>query len=209
MSSAPEPRDVYWPNMRLTPAQRSMRKIIAQVLTVLLVFFWSIPVTFVASLTTLEALSSNPGLGWIDDIVSLSPVLKGFLEGFLPTLAVLIFYLLLPKITTGMRAFVHLFLGIHLVFFFFFFFLVVLSSLMHTTNDLFFESSPCLLRNGSALAKFQGYRSRSAISAGSFKKLYWFYFVNLFFVVLVAGSIFGECFFKKSIYMCMHMCVCV
>ena len=98
---APEARDVFWPNLRLNFKQLYTRRLAVQFFTILLVGLWAIPVAFVASLTTLEALSSNQGLGWIDDVVSQSAALKGFLEGFLPTLAMIIFFAILPMICTG------------------------------------------------------------------------------------------------------------
>lgn len=94
--------DIYWANFNISHFQRSMRHVAAVFITFMLIIFWAIPVTFVASLTTLNSLSSQPGLGWISSVVDLSPILKGFLEGFLPTLALIIFMALLPLICKGL-----------------------------------------------------------------------------------------------------------
>eukprot|EP00041_Stephanoeca_diplocostata_P034560 m.1184672 g.1184672 ORF g.1184672 m.1184672 type:complete len:805 (+) comp24542_c0_seq2:135-2549(+) len=93
---APEPRDVYWPNLKLTHKQRALRTLLVSAATFWLVFFWVIPVTFVASLTTLSALSRR--LPFLAPIVNANPVITGYLEGFLPGLALIIFNILLPKI---------------------------------------------------------------------------------------------------------------
>ena len=93
---APEPQDVYWPNLGINKRQRTIRELLVAAATFWLVIFWLIPVLFVSSLTTLSSLSSRAP--WLDPIVHASPVIAGFLAGFLPSLALLLFNLLLPKI---------------------------------------------------------------------------------------------------------------
>jgi len=61
-----------------------------------LVFFWIIPVAFVGSLTTLQALSAK--VPFLEPVANSSSIVKGFLQGFLPTLALVIFMALLPRI---------------------------------------------------------------------------------------------------------------
>ena len=85
----------------MTHTQRELRHLLVIMATLFLVLFWAVPVTFVASLTTLQSLSSQPGLGWIEKVVGVSPLLKGFLEGFLPTVALLVFMAILPLIVKG------------------------------------------------------------------------------------------------------------
>eukprot|EP00051_Salpingoeca_urceolata_P007129 m.94605 g.94605 ORF g.94605 m.94605 type:complete len:926 (+) comp15127_c0_seq3:258-3035(+) len=97
---APEPRDVVYPNLALTHSQRAKKKIIWGLFTALLVLFWTIPVAFVAALTTLENLTAQ--LPFLEPVLDLSPVLKGLLSGLLPSLALIIFLALLPMILTAM-----------------------------------------------------------------------------------------------------------
>ena len=93
---APEPQDLYWPNLGISKRQRTIRELLVAAATFWLVIFWLIPVLFVSSLTTLSSLSSRAP--WLDPIVHASPVIAGFLAGILPSLALLLFNLLLPKI---------------------------------------------------------------------------------------------------------------
>eukprot|EP00047_Mylnosiga_fluctuans_P021995 m.111903 g.111903 ORF g.111903 m.111903 type:complete len:645 (-) comp9099_c0_seq3:778-2712(-) len=99
VTAAPEPRDVHWDNCKMAFHNRSIRTTLFNIATFALVLFWIIPVAFVASLTTLEALSAS--LPFLEPIVNANAVFKAFLQGFLPTLALLIFMALLPTILTA------------------------------------------------------------------------------------------------------------
>eukprot|EP00121_Abeoforma_whisleri_P011295 Awhi_evm1s10417 len=64
--------------------------------TTALIFLWSIPVAAVQGLVSIENLSKYvPAVG---DFIEANPALKGFLEGFLPTIVVKIFMAILPII---------------------------------------------------------------------------------------------------------------
>eukprot|EP00039_Didymoeca_costata_P024618 m.10853 g.10853 ORF g.10853 m.10853 type:complete len:821 (+) comp4343_c0_seq1:176-2638(+) len=93
---APEPRDVYWPNLKLDHKQRQIRSLLMAAATFWLVFFWIIPVAFVASLTTLSALGER--IPFLEPLQDAHPILTGLLEGILPGLALILFNFLLPKI---------------------------------------------------------------------------------------------------------------
>lgn len=94
--AAPEPRDVYWYNLSLHHAERSLRTLVGEVAAMALVFFYTIPVAFVQSFSNLETLSTViPGL---DTVLSWSPSAKAFVQGFLPTLALTLFFEFLPLI---------------------------------------------------------------------------------------------------------------
>lgn len=82
---APAVEGVVWDNLGKGYFKRFGGAAVATVFYVALLFLWTIPITFVASLTTLEALSEQ--LPFLEPVVDLSPVIKGFLEGFLPSLA--------------------------------------------------------------------------------------------------------------------------
>eukprot|EP00050_Salpingoeca_kvevrii_P022373 m.125414 g.125414 ORF g.125414 m.125414 type:complete len:394 (-) comp9690_c0_seq2:363-1544(-) len=91
-------KDIAWRNLRYSHTQRQVRTFLAHTATYLLVFFYTIPIAFVASLTTLEELAKIKFLHWLTDVIDSSPVVKGFLEGFLPTLALQLFMMFLPAI---------------------------------------------------------------------------------------------------------------
>lgn len=75
---------------------------IVGVALVLLVVFWAIPVAAVSALTSLEALSKNKALSFLAKIAEANAAIRGFLQGFLPTLALIVFMALLPLIMTAM-----------------------------------------------------------------------------------------------------------
>lgn len=54
---APEPRDVYWPNLSMPYWENGTRKLIVAGIVFFIVFFFLIPVTFVQGLTELRNLS--------------------------------------------------------------------------------------------------------------------------------------------------------
>ena len=80
---------------------KPLRKIISSILTTLLVFFWVVPVGFVSSLSNLSTLSSIPGLGFLVSVFNLNETVKGFIQGFLPSLALILFMILLIPIITA------------------------------------------------------------------------------------------------------------
>ncbi|EDQ89060.1 uncharacterized protein MONBRDRAFT_25629 [Monosiga brevicollis MX1] len=92
-TQAPEANDVIWKNIGMSRSKRSFRHLLVVIATIALIFFYIIPITFVAGLTTIENLETIfPGIN------SLGPVVIGILQGVLPTLALLIFMALLPKL---------------------------------------------------------------------------------------------------------------
>ncbi|KAI9146505.1 hypothetical protein BKA69DRAFT_1045074 [Paraphysoderma sedebokerense] len=91
---APEPRDVLWSHTALSPTQLKLRRLVAVALLVVLVFFWAIPVAFFASFLSLDKLAK--ALPFLEDVLEWSPFVRGMIEGVLPTLAVTIFFSILP-----------------------------------------------------------------------------------------------------------------
>ena len=92
-SPAEEPEAMVWSNLSLKKGQRYTASKLVTVVLILLIFFWMIPVFFVASLTTLSNLEK-----WLPFVKSLPEWFRGFLQGFLPGLALLLFNLLLLPI---------------------------------------------------------------------------------------------------------------
>ena len=90
---APEPRDIIWHNIGLFTYVKVLGRLAVLGILAVLMIFWSAPVVFIASLTTLSNLITLlPFLGFLAD----SPGVQGFLEGFLPTLSLSLFMTALP-----------------------------------------------------------------------------------------------------------------
>lgn len=53
---APEPRDVYWPNLAIPFFEISIRKLIMAVALFFLTFFFMIPIAFVQSLANIDGI---------------------------------------------------------------------------------------------------------------------------------------------------------
>eukprot|EP00026_Physarum_polycephalum_P003384 Phypoly_transcript_03395.p1 GENE.Phypoly_transcript_03395~~Phypoly_transcript_03395.p1 ORF type:complete len:819 (+),score=48.98 Phypoly_transcript_03395:115-2457(+) len=98
---APEPRDLVWTHFNIGDRQFLIRTLIADVFFFFLIFFWIIPVTFVSGLSNLKSLEKLKAFNWLTHFIELSPVVTGFVQGFLPTLAMIIFFALLVKIITA------------------------------------------------------------------------------------------------------------
>ncbi|RUS30587.1 hypothetical protein BC938DRAFT_479215, partial [Jimgerdemannia flammicorona] len=97
---APEPRDVYWPNITLRGREQLARDIVVNVILVFLVFFWAVPVGFLSTLTSIKTLKRYAP--WLLKLAKESPVLENIIQGFLPTLAVVLFMNSLPMLLEGL-----------------------------------------------------------------------------------------------------------
>nr|CAG8538620.1 1798_t:CDS:10 [Entrophospora candida] len=93
---APEPRDIYWSNLTIRNREYLIRTIWVNIIVFFIVFLWSGPITFFASLLSLEALSKI--FPWLANLANKNEVLKGLIQGTLPTLAVSLFNIVVPKI---------------------------------------------------------------------------------------------------------------
>ncbi|KAL5225429.1 hypothetical protein ABZP36_012068 [Zizania latifolia] len=92
---APEPRDVYWQNLAIPFFSLSIRKFLISAAVFALVFFYMIPIAFVQSLANLEGIEKvAPFLRPVIEV----KVVKYFLQGFLPGLALKIFLYILPTV---------------------------------------------------------------------------------------------------------------
>lgn len=56
---APEPSDVYWPNLAIPFVELTVRRLLMTIAIFFLVFFFMIPIAFVQSLADLQALSDR------------------------------------------------------------------------------------------------------------------------------------------------------
>lgn len=90
---APEPNDVYWPNLAIPFVELTIRRLLMTIALFFLVFFFMIPISFVQTLANLNALANT--------FHFLRPILRvrfinSLIQGYLPGLALKIFLLLLP-----------------------------------------------------------------------------------------------------------------
>ncbi|KAF9907784.1 hypothetical protein BX616_000327 [Lobosporangium transversale] len=93
---APEPRDVYWDNLKIPHTELGIRSVVVNTTVFFLIFFWSGPISIFSSFLNLETLEKLiPG---VTKVAEASPVLKSVIQGFLPTLGVTIFLELVPNI---------------------------------------------------------------------------------------------------------------
>lgn len=101
---APEPNDINWKWLTLRRAEVHTRRIVIYTFIALLFFFWTFPITFVSAFANLSTLSKIQGLSFLVRALSYNSVIKGLVEGFLPSLALLLFLVILPYI---LRAILH------------------------------------------------------------------------------------------------------
>ncbi|XP_074590849.1 calcium permeable stress-gated cation channel 1-like [Curcuma longa] len=99
---APEPRDVYWHNLAIPFVSITVRRLIVAVAFFFLIFFFTIPVAFVQSLANIEGIEKTAS--FLKPLIEV-PVIKSFIQGFLPGIALKIFLILLPIILMIMSKF--------------------------------------------------------------------------------------------------------
>ncbi|EPS61105.1 hypothetical protein M569_13694, partial [Genlisea aurea] len=90
---APEPRDVYWPNLAIPFVWITIRKLLISLALFALIFFYMIPIAFVQSLANLDGLQRVAP--FLRPLIQ-APFVKSFLQGFLPGLALKAFLYFLP-----------------------------------------------------------------------------------------------------------------
>ncbi|XP_006654360.1 CSC1-like protein At4g02900 [Oryza brachyantha] len=96
---APEPRDVFWPNLAIPFVELSVRRLIMAVALFFLTFFFMIPIAIVQSLANLDDIERM--LPFLKPIIERNS-LKSIVQGFLPGIALKIFLILLPTILMTM-----------------------------------------------------------------------------------------------------------
>lgn len=79
--------------------ERLIRKIVVFFFLICLVFLWWIPVSYVSALTSVGSLRNY--FPWLMNLASKNKVLQQIVQGFLPTLAVVIFMAILPLVVNG------------------------------------------------------------------------------------------------------------
>lgn len=92
---APEPRDIIWPNLGRKIYDRQVRQVVVYVIVFLIVVFYTIPLSAIAAVTTLEKLREK--LPFLKVVVD-QPKIKTVLQAYLPQLALIVFLALLPTL---------------------------------------------------------------------------------------------------------------
>ncbi|XP_072982956.1 CSC1-like protein At4g02900 isoform X1 [Typha latifolia] len=92
---APEPRDVYWSNLAIPFVEITIRRLIMAVVLFFLIFFFIIPIAFVQSLANIEGIEKV--VPFLRPIIEMK-VIKSFIQGFLPGIALKLFLIFLPSI---------------------------------------------------------------------------------------------------------------
>jgi len=93
---AERPQDIYWNHLSTGTISKTIRRTITFSSMLLLAFFWSLPISFLASIDTLISI---PGLGVVvEAIVSANPFFQDIIEGYIPSLLTTLFVLSLPFI---------------------------------------------------------------------------------------------------------------
>jgi len=83
---APAPDDVFWHNVALDHKQLQVGKLISMSLTVALCLFWTIPMSFISTLSSVEGLRAT--IPWIDELLDKYPWLEPVLAQLAPLLLV-------------------------------------------------------------------------------------------------------------------------
>lgn len=92
VTEAPEPRDMIWSNLPKKIYERHTRQTVVYFIVFLTVFFYTIPITAVSAVTTLEKLREK--LPFLKVVVD-QQVIKTVLQAYLPQLALIVFLALL------------------------------------------------------------------------------------------------------------------
>ncbi|KAH0854628.1 hypothetical protein HID58_057828 [Brassica napus] len=99
---APEPRDVYWPNLAIPYVALTVRRLLMHVAFFFLTFFFIVPIAFVQSLATIEGIVKvAPFL----KVIVEDEFMKSVIQGFLPGIALKLFLIFLPSILMIMAKF--------------------------------------------------------------------------------------------------------
>lgn len=100
---APEPCDIYWENIPVSTRGRIIKTFAVSIMMVFVIFFWGIPLSFVAPLLSLtELVKVFPTLSKLEHI---SPLVWSLISGLLPTLLTIIFISSTPGIFTYLSIF--------------------------------------------------------------------------------------------------------
>jgi hypothetical protein len=102
IEEAPAPNDVFWANVGRSHKNLQLGYLMSMALTATLCVFWTVPMAFFASLSSVEGLREQ--IKFIDDLLNMAPFLVPVFQQLAPFLVVA-FNGLLPPILTWLSAF--------------------------------------------------------------------------------------------------------
>ncbi|KII85606.1 hypothetical protein PLICRDRAFT_44934 [Plicaturopsis crispa FD-325 SS-3] len=91
---APEPRDIVWANMALSPQATRVRELITLGCLGLLFFFWTFPIIALAGLLSYTEIKKV--MPWLGEIIDSNEKLRAIVQNSLPSLAMISLNALLP-----------------------------------------------------------------------------------------------------------------
>eukprot|EP01113_Clastostelium_recurvatum_P041957 TRINITY_DN674_c0_g1_i4.p1 TRINITY_DN674_c0_g1~~TRINITY_DN674_c0_g1_i4.p1 ORF type:complete len:728 (-),score=138.05 TRINITY_DN674_c0_g1_i4:60-2243(-) len=100
---SPYVNDVLWSSLGTNRFFRAVRTFVVCLVVGALLFFWAVPVGFVQALANLDTLAKVRGLEFLAPAGSMGTGARGFVQGVLPPLILIIFFALLPKILRGLN----------------------------------------------------------------------------------------------------------
>lgn len=96
--AAPQPTDLLWDSLKIGFWNHILRTVLVTIFLILLVLFWAIPVFFISSIANLATITNIEGFSWLEPILNINSIGTGFIEGFFPSLVLIIFMALLVPI---------------------------------------------------------------------------------------------------------------
>ncbi|KZV93163.1 DUF221-domain-containing protein [Exidia glandulosa HHB12029] len=97
---SPEPRDIVWANMTLSPRGQRTRDLAVSAFIVLMFFFWALPVTALSSLLSYEEIQRV--MPWLGRLIDSSDAVRAFVQNSLPSIALITLNGLLPFLFEGL-----------------------------------------------------------------------------------------------------------
>ncbi|KAF7977536.1 hypothetical protein HWV62_3310 [Athelia sp. TMB] len=146
---APEPRDIVWSNMSHSVGSIRVRELIALACMTLLLLFWLIPITALASLLSYKEIKKV--MPWLGDLIDQNAKIRAIVQNSLPSVVMITMNSLVPFMLEGKsQGFqYHLFLLFNVVFVF-----LLASTYWQLIRDL--ANSPAKIPEKLAEALYQG-----------------------------------------------------
>eukprot|EP01087_Luapelamoeba_hula_P024819 TRINITY_DN9586_c0_g1_i1.p1 TRINITY_DN9586_c0_g1~~TRINITY_DN9586_c0_g1_i1.p1 ORF type:complete len:940 (-),score=115.85 TRINITY_DN9586_c0_g1_i1:44-2863(-) len=96
---APDYSDIFWENLPIIRMSFLFRSAIIWTAAIVVTFLWVIPTVFILSIANLNYLSTLNGLTWLSFVNDLPDILRGLIQGWIPSLALYLeCYLVYPII---------------------------------------------------------------------------------------------------------------
>lgn len=92
------PGEIVWSNLRIHWFERIIRFLVTTSFWIGLIVFWSVPVAFISSISSVGFLSGLPGLQWLGFLYRLPSWLSGLVTGLLPSILLSLVMTILPPI---------------------------------------------------------------------------------------------------------------